>query len=110
MILGGAYYAFKRNKVSAKAIVRQQFAHVELSESQQQIGFYHRHNKNIDTIINIADITTCEVKLNGHTVNTINRTANHGFDNDKDQDLRMIFAKEKIDKMVDGKIRQINLL
>ena len=32
------------------------------------------------------------------------------FNHDKEQDLRTIFVNEKIDKMVDGKMRQISLL
>jgi len=102
-------YVVKRNKFSAKAIVRKQFAQIELSESQQQIGFYYRHSKNIDTMIALKDVTTFEVKLNGVTVNFIDQSECHGFDNDKEQDLRAIFTKETIDKMIAGKIRQINL-
>lgn len=108
-IMGSAFYFFNRNKVSAKAIVRKQFAHIELSESQQQIGLYHRHSKNIDTIIDITDIAMCEVKLNGNSVSVINNDVGHGFTEDKEQDLRAIFSKEKVDKMIEGKIRQVNL-
>jgi len=105
--IGG--YFFKRNKFSAKAIVRKQFAHVDLSESQQQLGLYHRHNSSIDTIIDISDIAICEVKLNNITINVINQEAGHGFNHEKEQDLRDVFEKEQVDKMIDGKIRQVNL-
>jgi hypothetical protein len=107
--LGVFIYFIKRNKTSAKAIVRTQFAQLELSESQHQIGLYHRHKNSPDIIIDIVDIATCEVMLNEVSVCVINQNAGHGFDNDKDQDLRSIFIKEKVDKMVDGKIRQISL-
>jgi len=103
------FYFFKRNKSSAKAIVRKQFAHIELSESQQQIGFYHRHNKSVDTVVDIIDIVICEVKLNDNSIAVINQNVGHGFDHAKEQDLRAIFAKEKVDKMVEGKTRQISL-
>ena len=107
--IGVVGYFFKRNKFSAKAIVRKQFAHLELSESQQQIGLYHRHKNSIDTIVDITDIVICEVKLNDITINVISHEAGHGFNHDKEQDLRDIFEKEQIEKMIDGKIRQISL-
>jgi hypothetical protein len=109
LLLGGVFYTVIRNKSSVKTIVQKQFAQLELSESQQQIGFYLRHSKNIDTIVNIADITTLEVKLNDLTVNVIDQNEGNGFDDVKEQKLRALFVKEKIDKMVEGKIRQINL-
>ena len=107
--IGSILYLLKRNKISAKAIVRKQFAQLELSESKQQIGLYHRHQKAVDTIINIIDIVSFEVKLNGDTVNSISREVDGGFNDDKEQDLRVTLNKEKIDKMIDDKIRQVNL-
>ena len=109
LAIGMFFYFFKRNKVSAKTIVRKQFAHIELSESQQQIGLYHRHKKHIDTLIDITDIVICEVKLNDNVIRVINQEVGHGFDNEKEQDLRNIFKQEKVEKMIDGKIRQISL-
>ena len=110
IVLGLLFYWFKRNRYSVKSVVRKQFAHIELSESKLQIGLYHRHQKNADTIIDIADIVSSEVKLNEQTVNIINLQHEHGFNYDKEQDLRNIFIKEKIDKMIDGKVRQISVL
>jgi len=104
------FYFFKRNQFSAKSVVRKQFAHIELSESKLQIGLYHRHQKTTNTIINITDIASCEVKLNNLTINIINQKAGHGFNNEKEQDLRNILTKEQVDKMIDGKVRQVNLL
>jgi hypothetical protein len=110
VLIGGGFYFVKRNKFSAKAIVHKQFADIELSESQQQIGFYYRHSKTINTIINISEVVTFEVKLNDITVNVINQHENQGFSNGKEQTLRAIFAKEKLKKMTSGKIRQISLV
>ena len=103
------YFIIKRNTVSAKAIVRTRFAQLELSESQQQIGLYHRHKNTPDIIIDIIDIKMCEVMLNDTTISLIDRQVGQGFDNDKEQALRTIFTKEKVDKMIEGKMRQITL-
>jgi len=104
------FYWFKRNRFSAKSVVRKQFAHIELSESNLQIGLYHRHQKSTETIINIVDIASFEVRLNEQTICLINQQSGHGFNHDIEQGLRNVFATEQVDKMIDGKIRQINLL
>jgi len=109
-IIGGAfYYLVKRNKFSAKTLVRQQYAHLELSESKQQIGLYRRHKSSAEIIIDLADIVSSEVQLNESCINFINHDVGHGFSDDKEQDLRAIFTKEHVDKMIDGKIRQISV-
>ena len=110
VLVGAIYYWFKRNGHSIKSIVRQQFSSFELSDSRQQIGLYYRHQHNAKTIIDIVDIVRSEIKLNEHSVCVINTQMGHGFNHDKEQDLRTIFVNEKIDKMVDGKMRQISLL
>ncbi|MBL4941554.1 MAG: SHOCT domain-containing protein [Colwellia sp.] len=102
-------YWLKSNKFSAKAVVRKQFAHIELSESKQQIGLYHRHQSTTETIIDIANIICCEVALNEQVVNTVNQQAEQGFNHQKEQFLRDTFAKEQVNKMIDGKVRQVSL-
>ena len=109
-LLAIIYVIFKRNSHSVKAIVRQQFASFTLSESCQQILFFQRHQKNAETIINIVDLVSCEVKLNEQSICLVNGQSGYGFTHVKEQDLRAIFVNEKIDKMVDGKIRQITLV
>ena len=110
VLLGTIYYWFNRKGHSAKAIVNQQFASLELSGSCQQIGLHHRHQRNAETLINVADIVSCEIKLNEHIISVVNDQLGHGFNKDKEEDLRTIFINEKIDKMVDGKIRQVSIL
>lgn len=109
-LLGIIYYWFKRNSYSVKKVVRKQFASLELSGSGQEVELYHRHEQHTDTIISIADIVSSEIKLNKQSISVINGQLGHGFKNDIDQNLRAIFAHEKIDKMVEGKVRQISLL
>ncbi|PCH95752.1 MAG: hypothetical protein COB83_07850 [Gammaproteobacteria bacterium] len=110
IVIGIVFYWFKRNRFSAKSVVRKQFAHIELSESQLQVGLYYRHQKSTETIIDIADIVSCEVRLNEQTINLINQQAGHGFNHDIEQDLRNVLTKAQVDKMVDGRIRQVSLL
>ncbi|MBL4823443.1 MAG: hypothetical protein JKX90_07965 [Colwellia sp.] len=109
-LLGMIYYWFKRGAHSVKAIVKQQFSALELSESGQQIGLYHRHQSSAETIIDIVNIVSSEIKLNDNSLNIINSQLKHGFSNDKEQVLRTVFTKEKAAKMVDGKVRQVSLL
>ncbi|MBL4764491.1 MAG: hypothetical protein JKX67_04315 [Colwellia sp.] len=104
------YYWFKRGGHSVKTIVRRQFAAFELSESGQKIGLYHRHQSSAETVIDIVNIISSEIKLNEQSISVINPQLDYGFNNDKEQDLRTIFANEKVDKMVDGKVRQVSLL
>jgi hypothetical protein len=110
VLLGTLYYCFWRNSHSVKTIVRQQFASTKLNESCQKIGLYHRHQRNAETIVDIVDIVSSEIKLNKDSISVINAEADYGFDHDKEQHLRTVFFNERVDKMVDGKIRQISLL
>jgi hypothetical protein len=110
VLLGAIYYWFKLKSHSVKKIVRKHYASLELSESSQQIALYQRHQRTPETVIDIVDIVSSEVKLNEHSISVINGQTGHGFNNDKEQDLRTIFVNEKIDKMVDGKIRQVAVL
>ena len=103
------YYFVKRNKFSAKALVKQQFSHLEVSESQLQISLYRRHENNAEAVINIIDIESCELFLNERSISLINTIMNEAFSNEKEHNLRVLFTKEHIDKMVDGKVRVISL-
>lgn len=109
-LLAIIFAILKRNSHSVKAIVRQQYASFELNESCQQILLFQRHQKNAETIINLDDLVSCEIKLNEQSIRVINDQPDYGFTHVKEESLRTIFANEKIDKMVDGKVRQITLL
>lgn len=102
-------YLVKFNKVSAKKLVRKQYASLKLSESNQQISLYHRHKKSADAVIEILDIVSSRVLLNEQSICLINLDVKYGFSNAKEKDLRDTFTKEHVEKMVDGKLRQITL-
>ena len=110
VLLGIIYCWYKRNSHLVRARVKQQFASFELSESCQQITLYRRRQNNVETVINIADIVTSEIKLNERSISVINNELGHSFNNINEESLRIIFANEKVDKMVDGKVREISLL
>ena len=109
IVTGVVFYLLKINKVSAKKLVRKQYGNFKLSESKQQLALYHRHQKNSDTVIDLVDIVSSRVLLNEQSICLINAEAGHGFSNEQEQDLRAIFTKEHVEKMVDGKLRQITL-
>ncbi len=102
-------FKVKRRKNSAKNIVYNQYAHIELSQSKQQIGFYARHQKVTDTVINLTDIKELEVQLNKTPICHIKTESEHGFNEDKALALRVAFKEEHINKMIQGRIRQITL-
>jgi hypothetical protein len=109
-LLGAIYYWFKLRGHSVKGIVRKQFAAIEISEFGQQVELYHRHQSDAEVSIEIADIDSIEIKLNENSVSLVNGDIGNGFTNSKEEGLRTAFVKEKADKMVDDKVRQVTLL
>ena len=110
VIIGTIYHFFIRKEYSVKNIVRQQFSSIKLSESHQQIELYHRHQSEAELKIDVVSIISSEIKLNEHSINIINTEDGYGFNYEIEKNLSAIFSKEKVDKMVDGKVRQISLL
>lgn len=110
VIIGTIYHFFIRKEYSVKNIVRQQFSSIKLSESHQQIELYHRHQSEAELTIDVVNIISSEIKLNEHSINIINTEDGYGFNYEVEKNLSAIFSKEKVDKMVDGKVRKISLL
>ena len=109
-VVAGAFYLIvKRSKFSAKTYVRRQYSRIELSESKQQIQLYRRHESDAEVILELSDIVSSEIQLNDIGLSFINCDEGHGFDRNKEQDLRTAFTKEHVHKMVDGKVRQVSL-
>jgi len=109
IIAAAVYYVAKRKKFSARSVLRQKYSAIELSESTQQLELYRNQQQHAETIIDLANITRCEILLNDYSLTLINNEAGHGFTQDKETELRALCNKEHIDKMVNGKVRQINL-
>ncbi|MGB0986129.1 MAG: hypothetical protein ACPGVL_02840 [Pseudoalteromonas spongiae] len=105
-----AYFVYQKNKkkrLSAKFIVRQQFSRFELSESGKQISLFNRHQKVASEVITVDELAVSQVQLNKMVISTIDDS--NGFNDDKETDLREHFNKERRDKMVPDKVRQINI-
>jgi len=104
-----AYHVAKRKKFSARSVLRQKYSAIELSESKQQLGLYRNQQQHAETILDLVSITRCEILLNDYSLTLINNEAGHGFNQDKETALRARCNTEHIDKMVNGKVRQISL-
>ncbi len=114
MMLAGSYwymfYKIKIKKISAKAMVRRQYADINLDEEKQVLNFFKRHQKTIDKSIELHNIQQCQVLLGDNVIATIDGSVEQGFSDQQEQTLRDIFHREQTDKMVDGKIRRISIV
>ena len=110
LLLGYVFYQSKAHQTSAKAFVRREFAALTLSNDGSTLNLYRRHQTKIEKSILLNDINQCQVMLGNLVILTINTTHRYGFSNLHEQELREVFHTEQIDKMVDGKVRQINLV
>lgn len=97
----------KKKRLSAKFIVRQQYSHLEISESKQQIGLYRRHQTSAETVLSISDIIKSDVVLNDELISSIDNQ--NLFSNVLEKTIREKFSKEKRDKMISNKVRRINI-
>jgi len=106
-----AYVAWKKIKQKIpRKILHQRFARFDINDDEKSISLFRRHETDISKTITLSDISKSEILLNDKTINSISLAADHGFNSDIESNLRGIFAKEKRDKMVDDKVRQIDLL
>jgi len=104
------FYQTKVNNKSAKATVRRQFAHISLDEEKQAVDLFKRHQKTAEKSIELEDIKQCQILLSDNIIGTIDDDAGKGFSDQHEQTLRDIFNKEHTEKMIDGKIRRINMV
>ncbi|MCJ8321083.1 MAG: SHOCT domain-containing protein [Colwellia sp.] len=105
-------FFFVRSKNARKglsSLVQRSYAHMEVSQSKQQIGLYRRHQTTTETILNITDLQSSKINLNDVVISTINKESGLGFSDAQELDLRENFAREYKDKMIDDKVRQISL-
>ncbi len=110
VIVGILYYLLKRNQYLVRKIMRTQYVSLELNDNDLQVSLFHRHQKDADKVISVTDIVKSEIRLNDSPINVINTDTEHGFNENIEQELYTAFANEKINKMVDDKVRRISLL
>jgi len=95
---------------SAKSIVRREFSNLTLTKDKLSVNLYKRHQNEVEKVIALADVKQCQIMLGDLIVTTINTTLGHGFNEQQEQSLREICRLEKIEKMIDRKVRRINLV
>ena len=112
LILLGFYIAYQIfiHQNSAKSIIRREFSNLTLTKNKLSIKLFRRHQHEAEKVIALADVKQCQILLGDLVVTTINTTLGHGFNEDQEQELREICRVEKIDKMIDRKVRRINLV
>jgi len=95
---------------SAKSIVRREFSNLTLTKDKLSINLFRRHQHEAEKVIALADVKQCQIMLGDLVITTINTTLGHGFNEQQEQSLREICRVEKIEKMIDRKVRRINLV
>lgn len=109
IILGAVFYQLRPKRNTAKVKLRNQFARFELDETKTTLSLYKRHQSEIDSQLNISDIIKSEVFLNDNSVNIINEDNGNGFNEQRENQLRLSFTQVHRHKLIDKEIRQVNL-
>jgi hypothetical protein len=112
LVLFGLYIAYRIfiHHNSAKAIVRREFSNLTLTKDKLSVMLFKRHQHEAEKVIALVDVKQCQIMLGDLVVTTINTTLGHGFSEQQEQSLREICRVEKIEKMIDRKVRRINLV
>ena len=98
-----------QNKIT-RSTLHKRFARFEYDEESQSIHLFKRHQEEIDNTLRLTDIIQSEILLNGHSISIISGKQGQGFNSSLETELNRVFVKEHRDKMVDNKVRQIDLL
>ncbi len=104
--------------VNRKSAVQKKSRHVfekkhvrfEYEQTTQSILLFRAKQKSADKTLSIDNIIRCEVLLNKSVINTIDGQLNNAINNQIEEQIRALFTKEKNDKMVDEKTRQIGMI
>jgi len=107
-------FIFIRNKnnqvfLQAKSMLQASFSHFEFDAKANTVALFKRHENTVDTSLSINDITSSTIYLNDMLLNRVTPQADSGFNDKKENTLRISFQQEHRDKMVDDKIRKITL-
>ena len=106
--------AIKFNRILKKRIpkglLHKKYSRFETAIDQQELQLYLRHEQNIDRCIKFDEIEQSELLLNDKVISSINFAQQQIFGKDKETELRAAFSLEKREKMIDEKVRKLDLV
>ena len=113
LTVSACFIMFRRNKKLSlpKALLRKQFAKFSIESTKNQISIYKRHEDIASVALNISDVIHSDILLNNELIYSFNsENIQDCFSAQKEQAINLSFSNEKRDKMVDEKVRKIELL
>jgi len=108
-LLAVLFYKLRPKSNNAEAKLRSQLARFELDDTNTTVSFYKRHQSEIDSQLAIIDVVKSEVFLNDKSVNIIDKDDEHGFSEQRENQIRLSFFKAHRQKLIDDEIRQVYL-
>lgn len=101
----------KYNRIfnKTRALLNANFARYSFNNKTNQIMLYKRRETEVSKTLSTEDIVSSEIVLNDVSVNKVSSESGHAFDTDIEAGVRLSFAQEHRDKMVDDKTRKISL-
>ncbi len=100
---------YQRLFSKTKTLLRSNYARFRFDEETNKVSFYKRHQSGVDKVIPIEDIYSSEVFLNEKSIGSVTSTKGQNFNNERDKEMRRVFEEEHRHKMVDRKVRKINI-
>jgi len=101
--------AKKYQNSKTKILLRSNYARFRFDTESNKISLFKRHQTAVDRVISIDDIISSEVFLNGKFIGEVNSQENKHCSNDLDKEMRRLFEEEHRHKMLDRKIRKIDV-
>ena len=100
---------YNQTFLKTKSLLRANLARFTFDPTTNEISLYRRHETEVDIAIPIQNLMKSEILLNDTLLNTVSGNSGEGFDEQKENALRLSFEQEHRDKMVDDKVRKITL-
>jgi len=114
LLIGGILILLKflhgQHLDKAKQILRNNFAKFSIDEKHKKIHLFRRHENQSNFDIDFSQIKKSEIFLNEQQISIISEENNQSFSNEIEKKMNYHFEKEKREKMIDDKTRQITLV
>lgn len=107
---GYIFYQIKVHHIFSQYRVKKEFWVMSLNNDKLSLNLSRRLQNEKEKVIAFTNIQQCQVLIGDVVITTVDTTFDHGFNNQKDLLIREILHTEQIAKMVDNKIRRINLV